>query len=338
MYHFDPPGRTDPDSLICTGLEETAAKYIVCFDQEPLIKELHYNTFDRLVQYNPGKQGILITSEFESDTVDQVCKQYNLKSFYYFFHGWAALDWFRGYDRTFLITPPAQRRIRKTLYSPNRILGGLRQHRVLMLYHFQKLGLMDNWISASRVCPAENQDIVDIGSQYQDRYPDIAPVLDSMDLPKYFPGESEAKMSSCWLDNFDLCAESLMYHVSETVYSGKRSHLTEKTFKPIALGMPFILSAPAGSLAYLKTYGFKTFDCVWDESYDSVVDDLARAEQVAQQLAQLDKLSTAEKQKLFEKCIPIIEHNWNWFYGTGFEQVLWQEMQQMLTDIKNYCS
>lgn len=336
MYHFDPPGRTDPESLLCTGQDDIATKYIVCFDQEPLIKELHYNTFDRLVQYNPGKQGILITSEFESDAVDQVCKQYDLKAFYYFFHGWAALDWFRGYNRTFLITPPSQRHIRKTFYSPNRILGGLRQHRVLMLYHFQKLGLMDNWVSASRVCPAEKQDIVDIGQQFQSYYPDIAPVLDSIDLPKYFPGESETKMSSCWLDNFDLCAESLVYHVSETVYSGRRSHLTEKTFKPIALGMPFILSAPAGSLAYLKTYGFKTFDCVWDESYDSIVDDLVRAEQVAQQLAQLNKLSTAEKQKLFEKCIPIIEHNWNWFYGTGFEQVLWQEMQQMLIDIKNY--
>jgi len=127
-----------------------------------------------------------------------------------------------------------------------------------------------------------------------------------------------------------------VYHVSETVYSGRRSHLTEKTFKPIALGMPFILSAPAGSLAYLKTYGFKTFDSVWDESYDMVQDDIARAEQVVQQLSRLDSLSTAEKQKIFEKCIPIIEHNWNWFYGTGFEQVLWQEMQQMLIDIKHY--
>ena len=338
MYHFDPPGRTDPDSLMCTGQDDIADKYIVCFDQEPLIKELHYNTFDRLVQYHPGKKGILITSEFQSDAVDQLCQKYNLEPFYYFFHGWAALDWFRGYNRTFLITPLNQRRINKTFVSPNRILGGLRQHRVLMLYHFQKLGLMNNWISASRVCPAENQDIVNIGAQYQDRYPDITQVLDSMHLPRYFPGETETKMSSCWLDNFDLCAESLLYHVSETVYSGRRSHLTEKTFKPIALGMPFILSAPAGSLAYLKRYGFQTFDTVWDESYDSTLDDLARAEQVAEQLAQLDKLSLDQKQDMFKRCIPIIEHNWNWFYGTGFEQVLWQEMQQMLTDIKNYCN
>ena len=69
---------------------------------------------------------------------------------------------------------------------------------------------------------------------------------------------------------------------------------------------------------------------MWDESYDLVQDDLARAEQVAQQLAQLDKLSLDQKQDMFERCIPIIQHNWNWFYGTGFEHVLWQELTHML--------
>jgi hypothetical protein len=139
-------------------------------------------------------------------------------------------------------------------------------------------------------------------------------------------------MSSCWLDQIDLATESLIYHVSETVYFGRRQHLTEKTFKPIAMGMPFVLSAPAHSLSYLRSYGFKTFNDVWDESYDSADDDV-RIERIASLLRSLDELSPAVKQDLFDAAQEVIEHNWNHFYNGGFEAVLWQELQEMLHGI-----
>ena len=141
-------------------------------------------------------------------------------------------------------------------------------------------------------------------------------------------------MSSCWLDQFELCAESLLYFVSETVYFGRRQHLTEKTFKPIALGMPFVLHAPAGSLDYLRQYGFKTFDSVWDEHYDSVTDDIIRNETIGRLLKFLDTLNETQQNTLFQKCIPIIEHNWNHFYNGGFEKILWAELTTMLENLK----
>jgi hypothetical protein len=141
-------------------------------------------------------------------------------------------------------------------------------------------------------------------------------------------------MSSCWLDQIDLATESLVYHVTETVYFGRRQHLTEKTLKPIALGMPFVLSAPAHSLSYLKSYGFKTFDTVWDESYDLEENDLQRSMKIVDLLKTLDKKSESDKQKIFEQCIPIVEHNWNWFYKGGFENILWNELTAMLDELK----
>jgi hypothetical protein len=207
-----------------------------------------------------------------------------------------------------------------------------------MLYHFAKLDLMHNWISASAVCPAEDVPIGEIAEQYQDRYPDITDVIKDLDLPRLFPGEDHARMSSCWLDQFEPCANSLVYHVTETVYTGRRSHLTEKSFKPIALGMPFILTATAGSLAYLRSYGFQTFGDFWDESYDLESDDFVRAEKIAAVLKQLDDLSANEKQKLFQACWPVIEHNWNWFYYGGLESVLWTELTHMLDSIKTHVS
>jgi hypothetical protein len=207
-----------------------------------------------------------------------------------------------------------------------------------MLYHFARLGLMSNWISAGAVCPAENTPISKIAKHYQDRYPNIVDVVDKMDLPKLFPNEGTPRMSSCWLDQFDPCAESLVYHVTETVYTGRRLHLTEKSFKPIALGMPFILTATAGSLAYLRSYGFQTFGKFWDESYDLETDDFIRAEKVAAVLKQLDDLSAQQKQDLFQSCWPVIEHNWNWFYHGGLESVLWTELTGMLDSVRTYLS
>jgi hypothetical protein len=346
MVYHDPFGSSNPDSLQnYKSVDDKEKSFIYFFDQEPSILDLHRATLDRIDQNNLQrfkphirKTGIIVVSEIESDNVDYICKQRNLQPVYYFFHGWAALDWYRGYDRTFLITPWTERKIQKTFFSANRIIGGLRQHRVLMLYHFARLDLLNNWISASAVCPVENTSIGEIAKHYQDQYPDIVDVVDQIDLPRLFPGEHTPRMSSCWLDQFDLCAESLIYHVTETVYTGRRLHLTEKSFKPIALGMPFVLSATAGSLAYLRRYGFQTFGEFWDESYDLDTNDLVRAEKVAAVLKKLDDLSKQEKQELFQACWPVIEHNWNWFYQGGFESVLWAELTDMLESIKIHLS
>lgn len=44
--------------------------------------------------------------------------------------------------------------------------------------------------------------------------------------------------------------------------------ITEKTFKPIANGHPFIVLGSPGILKVLQNYGFQTFDSIIDESYD----------------------------------------------------------------------
>jgi hypothetical protein len=124
--------------------------------------------------------------------------------------------------------------------------------------------------------------------------------------------------------------------VTETVATGRRWHLTEKTFKPIALGMPFVIVGTRGSLEYLRSYGFRTFGDVWDESYDDADDDV-RIEKIANLLKELDDLSVDQKQKIFESAHIVIEHNWNHFYNGGFEAVLWAELQEMLNGIELTC-
>jgi hypothetical protein len=98
--------------------------------------------------------------------------------------------------------------------------------------------------------------------------------------------------------------------------------------------MPFVLVAPAGSLAYLREYGFETFNGIFDESYDLETDDVKRIEAVVRLLKDLDNLSVAERNDIHQACLPIVEHNYNHFYRGGFEQILWQELQEMLNEFR----
>jgi hypothetical protein len=351
----DPFGRSDPDSVKNYGSDTIHEhNYIFFFDQEPIHSSIHRPTFDQVLSYNLDithgdtreysrlnksrikTAGFLVTSELNSERVDRICKGYKWKSLYYFFHGWAALDWFRGYDRTFLIRHWTERKIVKTFIAPNRIIAGERQHRLEILYHIFKNNLAHNHISCPAVCPSENISILDAIIPLKSKYPDIESVFSSRTLPINFAGENNHPMHSCWLSLFDESAESLLYLVTETVATGRRLHLTEKTFKPIALGMPFVIVGTCGSLEYLRSYGFRTFGHLWDESYD-LAEDNVRIERIASLLRSLDELSAAAKQQLFESAHEVIEHNWNHFYNGGFEAVLWAELKDMLNDIKSSC-
>lgn len=338
MFFCDPFGHTRPENLYNHGSDFVfESDYVFFHDQEPVQIVAHKNLFEDVIRRNrdiyPAPTGRVIVSE-RGECVSKLCDIYGWKSSYYFFHGWACLDWYRGYHRTFLFPSPDDRPVpNKTFMSPNRIVGGERDHRALFVYHCVKQGLVANHISAPRVCPVEQVDIADIGIKYQQHYPDIGRVLSAAELPWLFRGEKTQQMTSCWLGNFAEAIDSIIYVPTETVYFGQRTHLTEKTFKAIALGMPFVLVAPAGSLEYLKEYGFRTFSEIWDESYDQETDDLKRLEKIIDLLKQLDCASQQEKQQIWTHASRVATHNWNHFYHGEFEKILWKELVSMLNEI-----
>jgi len=346
LFFCDPFGHTNPEHLFNLGrdnIKET--NYVFMHDQEPVSIDLYDPLFQDVLRRNtdvwwpnkPTPFGHVIVSE-QGEMVQRLCAKYEWTSHYYFFHGWASLDWFRGYNRTFLIDRARDRSPSKTFMSPNRIVGGRRDHRVLFVYHLFKQNLEHNHISAPRICPQENVDIVDLAKKYYNIYPDIIQVLEQASLPKLFLGESTQEMSSCWLTNFSETADSLVYVPTETVYFGSRLHITEKTIKAIALEMPFVLIATAGSLEYLRSYGFRTFDGIFDESYDCETDDILRLEKVTKLLKDLDNLSVQERIKIHQACLPIVEHNYHHFYNGGFSDILWKELILMLNNLQKQLS
>ena len=75
--------------------------------------------------------------------------------------------------------------------------------------------------------------------------------------------------------------------VTETVVEYPHSFRTEKIWKPVAMGHPFVVAANAGYYEDLHSMGFETFDNVIDESFDQIKDSQLRLEQIIKIVTQL---------------------------------------------------
>lgn len=60
--------------------------------------------------------------------------------------------------------------------------------------------------------------------------------------------------------------------VTETMFHSPQVHLSEKTLRPLFLKSPFVMLAARGTLALLRSCGFRTFGDFWDEDYDNIAD------------------------------------------------------------------
>lgn len=95
--------------------------------------------------------------------------------------------------------------------------------------------------------------------------------------------------------------------VTETLYD--TIFLTEKIYKPILMGHPFILLGAPGTLQYLRNLGFKTFSNWWDESYDTTENLFERCNKIAEILNNLNN-KTSHQLRLI-RCLmkPVLVHN-----------------------------
>ena len=338
FYHCAPFGHTGVENLcVSDGAGSHELNYILFHDQEPIHLDLHAPLFDAVRERSRDlnnhigpRSRALVHSEMNSDAVRAACERWGWKSYYYFFHGWAALDWFRGYDRTWL--RPQQSRITHSFLAPNRIIGGRRRHRVTLMYHLLRGGVRNAHVSFPATCPQEGVAVQDLVDHLPE---DAASVFARAGLPWNFAGERDHPMRSYELTQWHEAHDSLAYVVTETVYAGARQHLTEKTFKPVALGRPFVLLAAPGSLEYLRSYGFRTFHDVWDESYDLEPNDDVRAQRVADLLLWMDQRTDRELRDLNDQCRDVVQHNHQHFYGGAFEEILWRELTAMLKQIRD---
>lgn len=127
------------------------------------------------------------------------------------------------------------------------------------------------------------------------------------------------------LVNTELYTGSYLHVVLETFMDADASDgcfLTEKTFKCIKYGQPFVIIGTAGSLAQLRKEGYRTFDHVIDPRYDLIQDATDRYLEIRRLLGHL---ATTNLQKIFQDCLPDIWHNQQVFLnhcGLGLSKLL----------------
>ena len=114
--------------------------------------------------------------------------------------------------------------------------------------------------------------------------------------------------------------------VAETLFDTSKTHLTEKVLKPVAMEQPFILFAGPNSLQYMRDYGFQTFDCCWDESYDEITDSTKRYVAIAKLVKDLNALPKNKYDRVIERARLIAKNNREHFYSQKFEDVLLNEL------------
>jgi hypothetical protein len=119
-------------------------------------------------------------------------------------------------------------------------------------------------------------------------------------------------------EHYDSTACSIVLETHFDADGSRGSFLTEKTFKCLKHGHPFVLFAPPGSLASLRAMGYRTFDHAIDTSYDTVTDNTYRylaAMRTVQQLARQDPNA------LYNSCVQDLTHNQALFLASKYNRL-----------------
>ncbi len=132
----------------------------------------------------------------------------------------------------------------------------------------------------------------------------------NLSIPKQF-------IEDCYLQ---FTSETTFFS-SDGKWHHKMDSISEKTYKSI-LFHPSLIFGSSGNLPLLKSYGFKTFSPVLDESYDEVKSDSDRFWTLFKEIDRLMSLSKDDLHELFVESLPIILYNQNVMYETKHEDVL----------------
>ena len=136
--------------------------------------------------------------------------------------------------------------------------------------------------------------------------------------------------------------DNYIYIVTESVFNTERPYLqsssqhdlfdgmtrdtSEKTWKPFALKMPFILFHQPFALKRLRDIGYKTFHTIWDERYDEIVDCNRRMAAIIDLVVSLN--SREDFVDMIKSCDDIVEHNFKMLKLRSPEQDMIREVSR----------
>jgi hypothetical protein len=317
--------------------------HIFCNDQEPLdyaryeiernpgmvmpeIQEVIEKNNHILPMYNLRYNGsdiydksILLHSEKRSDNINKYQNNYFV-TVYYWSHAIIALDWFR-----FAQHVSQKKQVNKTFLIYNRAWSGTREYRLKFAEHLIRLGLPNN--CQTSVSPIEPE----LGIHYETHKFKNTIWRPTTVLENFFPINCVPSHYSADFDIEDYQSTDIEV-VLETLFDDERLHLTEKSLRPIACAQPFILAGTQGSLEYLRSYGFKTFNHVWDERYDECADPEERLIRIADLMRSIANWNPQKREQRMAQAQSIADYNKKHFFSDEFQNLVSNELKNNLTD------
>ena len=255
---------------------------------------------------------IVAHSELNSDDVSIMIDNSYI-DVHYWAHGLYAQQWFHPYK--YLEKKSNQSAIRLGLYA--RDASGTRSYRITLLNELAKINNQVFYKSQPLISNhyiKESQ--LSILSKWEHTPHDVT---------------SNASASIDWKDHNKFEIQI----VPDTLFNTTKTHLTEKILKPIVMYQPFIIFAGPYSLQYLRKYGFKTFNHLWDESYDVEIDPNKRFYKLIQLITHLARLPEVDFRSLMNKTKDIVEFNRSHFFNNNFENIMMNELHTNFSNAFN---
>jgi len=258
---------------------------------------------------------LLIHSEKNSRDLDQFCNS-GFIGVYWWAHAAIACDWYRfaKHDISLAINFDC---ITKDFLIYNRAWAGTREYRVKFTEMIVDHNLQD--FCNMKFNPMDDQ------CHYRDFQPvNAAFKANRYDIENYFEPCYADSYSSADYNSEDYSSIAIEV-VLETLFDDQRWQLTEKSLRPMACGRPFILAATAGSLQYIRSYGFRTFAPYIDENYDTIQDPLLRLVAITTEMKRISQLSTVDKRNLWSNIYGVAKYNQDLFFSDQWQSGIFNE-------------
>jgi len=194
-----------------------------------------------------------------------------------------------------------------------------RAHRLWMVYYLKLFGLLDDGINTCNTLGNGVNEVYMLRRRMSKRdIEELRKILPLFENEKYMHYGKEFVNDfvdgDCGLFltklNEEIMYDSWLSVVSEASFSEEDTtcFISEKTFKPIAVGHPFIIYGNKHSLRYLRDLGYQTFSPYINEAYDDL-NGWDRLIAIVKELERIKSFTNQQKVDWFKQIIPILKHN-----------------------------
>lgn len=329
LMHYGKTGVIKKENKrVTTGIFPPVNLIISFIDFEPLLntdsvlKPIVYNIAYWATPQGPmdtNSLAIIGTSDYNSKHIKKLTEESQdflekrgnrtiITNWYYFSHAFIALDWYRQYRFYTSDDLIKNRTFDYNFITQNRLVTDARNYRLVLMSELEERGLTSRALVSYTGYKEENNKYILPANK-------IAKIKQYCSKSKRFDEQGDAIENQSMHINIGTHLSSFFNLVTETCFYESMNHLTEKIFRPIVMMQPFVLASTQGNLAYLKRYGFKTFDRWIDESYDTISNPFKRIDAIVRVMDNICSLSKDQQKDMYQEMLPTLLHNRHHFYN-----------------------